>query len=102
MKDTDRDWLKYGDLGVLLGSAIHNNNKFNKIETCQADETMHATVIGAGNCSMSVSGSTISSKNVKFPIRNIPVFPVKYEKKEDLDEINTKMINFYLQQKKYN
>ena len=48
-------WERFGDLGVLLGQAIRD------------------TVIGAGCHSTQLSGSTVFSQNVLFPLKNIPV-----------------------------
>ena len=51
--------FRYGDIGVLLAQSIRENPIFQKGNVCKAKETMRATVIGAGNYSMNISGSTI-------------------------------------------
>ena len=66
-----RDFL-YGDLGVLLGRAIRES------KLCQGayrlgEQTIRATVIGAGCHSTQLSGSTIFSAGVNLPKKNLPV-----------------------------
>ena len=69
----------YGDIGVLLGKAVRNSALLSSKHYKKADETMNATVIGAGNYSMEVSGSTIAYQNCAFPYRNIPVIHIDIE-----------------------
>ena len=71
MVRNDRDFL-YGDLGVLLGRAIRES------QLCQGayrlgEQTIRATVIGAGCHSAQLSGSTIFHANVPLPKKNLPV-----------------------------
>ena len=65
-------WLAFGDMGPLLGQAIRQSR------LCQGhyrlgDETIRATVIGAGCHSAQLSGSTVFYQNIPFPLKNIPV-----------------------------
>ena len=65
-------WLTYGDMGPVLGQAIR------KSRLCQGkyvlgQETIRATVIGAGCHSTQLSGSTVFYQNVDFPLQNVPV-----------------------------
>ena len=65
-------WLEFGDMGPVLGQAIR------KSRLCRGDyvlgsETIRATVIGAGSYSTQLSGSTVYSQNVRFPLKNLPV-----------------------------
>lgn len=65
-------WEQFGDLGVLLGRAIRESalcaGKY-----VLGSQTIRATVIGAGCHSTQLSGSTVFSQNVSFPLKNIPV-----------------------------
>lgn len=49
----------YNDIGCYLGRTISQSAFFTRAKTLRAAETIRATVIGAGNFSMDVSGSTI-------------------------------------------
>jgi len=69
----------FGDIGVLLGNAVRDSALLSSRRFAEADETMNATVIGAGNYSMDVSGSTIAYQNCTFPYKNIPVIYVDVE-----------------------
>ena len=70
--DTSCDWLKYGDIGPSLGVAIRKS-RLCRGEYTLGTETIRATVIGAGCHSAQLSGSTVFYRNVKFPLKNIPV-----------------------------
>ena len=70
--ERETDWLAYGDLGPLLGKAIAES------ALCQGEyrlgeETIRATVIGAGCHSAQLSGSTVFYENVQLPMKNLPV-----------------------------
>lgn len=78
----------YDDIGVFLGKGIRNTKFFKNGKVEKANETMRATVIGAGNYSMNVSGSTIEYRNCNFPYRNIPVIKITLEKSEDICELH--------------
>ena len=62
----------YGDMGPELGAAIR------KSLLCRGDhllgqETIRATVIGAGCHSAQLSGSTVFVRDVPLPLKNLPV-----------------------------
>ena len=66
------NWLAYGDLGPLLAQAIRES------ALCEGayrlgEETVRATVIGAGCHSAQLSGSTVFCENVQLPLKNLPV-----------------------------
>jgi len=62
MEQTGQDLLRYGDIGILLGQSL------------RPEETIRATVVGAGSYTTSVSGSTIIySEAALFPLKNLPV-----------------------------
>ena len=70
--DGEQRWLVFGDMGPELGIAIR------KSLLCRGDyrlgeETIRATVIGAGCHSAQLSGSTVFHQNMDFPLKNLPV-----------------------------
>ncbi len=67
------DPFAYGDLGVLLGQAIHRSVLWRDGSHIPLDETIRATVMGAGLHTTELSGSTIFYKNLDFPLKNLPV-----------------------------
>lgn len=84
IRDTEENWLRYGDLGVLLGRAIR------KSKLCQGpyvlgQETLQATVVGAGSYSTELSGSTVDHTGVEFPLQDIPVITVGPEENAEAD-----------------
>jgi ethanolamine utilization protein EutA len=91
------DEFIFGDIGVILGEAVSNSKLLYEKMHEHAKETMNATVIGAGNFSMEVSGSTIEYQNCKFPYKNIPVveFEINEQKYEVLGSEIKKVISRY-------
>lgn len=69
---TTQAWDAYGDLGVLLGRAIMDS-PLGQAPRAPSQETIRATVIGAGSHSTALSGSTIHYQGVRFPLKNLPV-----------------------------
>ncbi len=70
--ESQNDPFAFGDLGVLLGRAIRQS------PLCQGayrlgDQTIRATVIGAGSHSTQLSGSTVFYDGVNLPKKNLPV-----------------------------
>ena len=69
---SDHDWLAFGDMGPELGRAIRES-LLCRGEFILGQETIRATVIGAGCHSAQLSGSTVFHQNVEFPLKNLPV-----------------------------
>ena len=67
------DPFRFADIGGLLGESIFHSSLLSDKRSIKAKETIHATVIGAGNYSMELSGSTIYYQNCTFPVKNVPV-----------------------------
>jgi ethanolamine utilization protein EutA len=65
-------WLQLGDIGPVLGQAIRNS-KLCANAYRLGDQTIRATVIGAGCHSAQLSGSTVYHSNIPFPLKNRPV-----------------------------
>lgn len=65
--------VAFGDMGVLLGRAVREKAKNYKcnVEECLNDP-IRATVIGAGQFSTELSGSTISYSDISFPLKDLP------------------------------
>ena len=80
--DKGAEPFAYGDIGVLLGRAIKNS------PLCQSyrlgEQTIRATVIGAGCHSTQLSGSTVFNGDITLPKKNLPVaeltLPITTEK----------------------
>ena len=70
--EKDIPWLKFGDMGPVLGRAIRKS-RLGRGNYRLGSETIRATVIGAGCHSASLSGSTVFLQNVELPLKNVPV-----------------------------
>lgn len=76
---------KYNDIGKELAEAIENKIKVlnYKVTRPPSESPIRATVIGAGQYSLQISGSTsFLSANIKYPIQNLPVVPVNIDRKK--------------------
>ena len=91
--DTPQSPGKFGDIGTQLGRAIKNSL------LCRGDyvlgqETLGATVIGAGCHSAQLSGSTVFCQGAQLPLKNLPVavFTPREQESQDLPELINRRI----------
>lgn len=68
----------FGDIGPQLGRAIRES-LLCRGEYRLGEETVGATVIGAGCHSAKLSGSTVFYRDISFPLQNLPVVEVSPE-----------------------
>ncbi len=73
------DYFKYNDIGILLGYEIKNSDIFQNLKLIKSEETIRATVVGAGSHTTDISGSTITYTEENFPIKNLPVLKLTKE-----------------------
>ena len=72
----DFPWTEFGDMGPILGRTIRAS-RLCQGEYRLGDQTIRATVIGAGCHSAQLSGSTVFYRSVAFPMKNLPVAKVE-------------------------
>ena len=77
------DVFAYGDIGILLADAIRRSRLFSKFHVISAQETIRATVIGAGTYTTTISGRTIAYADGLFPMKNIPVLKLSETEEND-------------------
>ena len=75
--ETDHPPLAFGDMGPVLGKAIRES-ALCRGKYVLGQETIRATVIGAGCHSAQLSGSTVYYRNMSFPMQNIPVVSMEF------------------------
>ena len=83
-------WQTFGDMGPLLGRAIRES-RLCAGEYRLGEQTIRATVIGAGSHSAQLSGSTVFYRDVDFPLKNLPV--VRLSGTEDPGEIRKVLVS---------
>ena len=83
--------LKHNDIGPFLGYCISKEFEMYREKLISPKEKIRATVIGAGNHSLTISGSTITFDEAIMPLKNIPIIK-PFEKEEKLSEIYAKSI----------
>lgn len=79
INDVDSSWDRYGDIGLLLGRSLKESILFKERQILKTEETIRATVVGAGSHTADVSGSTISYTEDTLPVKNIPVLRLSLE-----------------------
>ena len=70
--DREQPWQTFGDMGPILGRAIRESRLCAGAYVL-GEETIRATVIGAGCHSAQLSGSTVFHRKISFPLKNVPV-----------------------------
>ena len=77
----------FEDLGPVLGRAIRKS-RLCKGAYMLAENTIRATVIGAGCHSATLSGSTVFYRNVTLPVKNLPVAALDETQQTDAEAIS--------------
>ncbi len=81
------DVFRYGDIGILLGWAIATSPALAKIQRIASNETIRATVVGAGSHITEISGSTIDYDDSILPIKNLPILKLLPEEEASRQSI---------------
>ena len=84
---TARDSVRFRDLGEDLGRAVARSRFFSEQRVLRPAETSHATVIGAGAYSVAVSGSTIQFRNMRLPLKSLPVCVAPFSEEKDISTL---------------
>jgi len=63
----------FKDIGPMLANKLLQHPQIETLPIKEPKQTIHATVIGAGAYTLSLSGSTVWISAKQLPIRNIPV-----------------------------
>lgn len=65
--------FSFGDIGPILANKLRQHPHMAMLPVRKPKQTIHATVIGAGAYTLSLSGSTVWISAKQLPIRNVPV-----------------------------
>jgi ethanolamine utilization protein EutA len=68
----------YNDIGETLAASLKESPSLSKWEWIEPDETVRATVLGAGTQTTEISGATISVEDGALPQRNLPVYQIDF------------------------
>lgn len=73
------DVCRYGDFGPMLGHVLRQERESGTypVRWVDPEQTVRATVIGAGMQSTEISGSTVHIKPELLPIKNIPILKLE-------------------------
>lgn len=81
------DVAVYGDIGPILAHRLADVCRQLPLQVKAAEQTVRATVIGAGMESTEISGSTVYIDALQLPIRNLPVCKIELPFGGPSDEI---------------
>jgi ethanolamine utilization protein EutA len=91
----------FGDMGPILAKAFKKSRLAKNYNLISPEQTIRATVVGAGTQTVNLSGSTIFIKKSILPLRNIPVakvfwkdFPDDFKKISDVIKDTIKKYRF--------
>ncbi|WP_274472671.1 MULTISPECIES: ethanolamine ammonia-lyase reactivating factor EutA [unclassified Paenibacillus] len=70
---------RHGDIGLLLAQAWKELAAGYAIRHAAAEQTVRATVIGAGMQSTEISGATVHADAALLPVRNLPVLKLELD-----------------------
>lgn len=68
----------YSDIGMDLANALQENNSLLEWEWIKPEETVRATVLGAGMQTTEISGATIQVMPDDLPVKNVPVYKFSF------------------------
>lgn len=96
---SEKDIFQYGDIGILLGQRIAHSSLLKKFQLFKPEETIRATVVGAGTHTTEISGSTITYTEEIFPLKNIPILKLSREEEssdpDKFSELLQEKINWF-------
>lgn len=80
---------QYDDMGEILAASLRESQELTQWPWIKPDETVRATVLGAGTQTTEISGATIQVDSSQLPLRNLPVFqvPLGYDLQEGLRKL---------------
>ncbi|MGG1400319.1 ethanolamine ammonia-lyase reactivating factor EutA [Bacillus salipaludis] len=70
---------QYDDIGLMLAASLKESTSLSEWTWVMPQETVRATVLGAGMQTTEISGATIEADNGKLPLKNLPVYQVRFE-----------------------
>src|ERR1700754_2643470 len=75
-----RETREFGDLGLMLAAAVRKRIEASGAEIRETDEGIRATVVGASQYTVQVSGSTVYVEPQSvLPLRNLPVVVLDFD-----------------------
>lgn len=69
---------QYNDIGEILAVSLRESKELSQWTWVEPDETVRATVLGAGTQTTEISGATIQVDSSQLPLRNLPVYQIPF------------------------
>lgn len=77
-EDLAFETAQYDDIGEMLAASLRESKELSNWSWVSPDETVRATVLGAGTQTTEISGATIHVESSDLPLRNLPVYQVAF------------------------
>ncbi|MDR1422370.1 MAG: ethanolamine ammonia-lyase reactivating factor EutA, partial [Coriobacteriales bacterium] len=88
---SDEDVFRYQDMGIILAHELKNSNFAQKMTILKPEETIRATVVGAGSHTANISGTTVTYDREALPLKNVPVIKIPNDIAPDDAEFATEI-----------
>lgn len=72
----DDDVFRFQDMGILLAEELRHSSFSQKMQVVKPEETIRATVVGAGSHTADISGTTVTYDREALPLKNIPIIKI--------------------------
>lgn len=79
LESYDGSIAEYNDIGTSLARKLSDELQAQPFEWRTPDETVRATVLGAGTETTNISGATIQVESRELPQKNLPVYEISFE-----------------------
>ncbi|MCL1879207.1 MAG: ethanolamine ammonia-lyase reactivating factor EutA [Actinomycetia bacterium] len=70
------DLFRYQDMGVILAQELRGSVLAERMTVLKPEETIRATVVGAGSHTADISGTTVAYDRAALPLKNVPVIKI--------------------------
>ncbi|OAH57723.1 MULTISPECIES: ethanolamine ammonia-lyase reactivating factor EutA [Bacillaceae] len=70
--------ISYNDIGKQLAASLQSNRRLTEWDWIEPEETVRATVLGAGTQTTEISGATIQVAPDELPVKNVPVYKYSF------------------------
>ncbi len=76
---SDEEVFRYQDMGILLAEELRRSSFVQHADVLEPEETIRATVVGAGSHTANISGTTVTYDRSALPLKNIPIIRIPDE-----------------------
>lgn len=76
---SDDEVFRYQDMGIILAEELRCSSFVQNADVLFPEETIRATVVGAGSHAADISGTTVTYDRSALPLKNVPIVRIPDE-----------------------